>query len=50
MNASSRRAARPRRRTMTSAAVIPNTVLSGTAMTAISSDSDSALTAAGVVM
>src|ERR1700759_803653 len=48
MSASSTAASRPRRRTSTSAHAMPKMGLSGTAMTAMSSDSHSALIAAGV--
>ena len=50
MSESSTAAIRPRRRTITSAHAMPKIVLSGTATAAISSDSDSALIAAGVVI
>src|ERR1700759_2399565 len=50
ISASTTAASRPRRPTSTSAQTTPNTVLSGTAMAAISSDNHSALTAAGVVI
>lgn len=50
MRASSSAAARPRRRTSMSAQPTPKTVFSGTAITAMSSDSHNALIAAGVVI
>ena len=50
ISASSTVAARPRRRTSTSAQPTPKIVFSGTAIAAISSDSHSALIAAGVVI